>query len=54
MNSPQRSQEAQEATPRWIEVLAPSFKIQAPSRPSGDVQPRWLKWTKEHQAVKEL
>jgi len=52
-NSPQTPQEAPQASPRWIEVLAPSFTIEPPSRPLQRV-PRWLKWTKEHQAVKEL
>jgi hypothetical protein len=39
MNAPQRPQEAPQATERWVEVLAPSFKIQEPSRPS---QPVWI------------
>jgi hypothetical protein len=53
-DSPQRPVERREGLSRWEEVLAPSFKIVAPSRRSGDITPRWLKWTKEHQAVKEL
>jgi hypothetical protein len=53
MNSPQRSQEAQEATPRWIEVLAPSYKIQAPSRRSCEAA--WVKRMREGQlAAKDL
>jgi hypothetical protein len=39
MNSSQRPQEAPQATPRWLEVLAPSYRIEAPSRPS---QPVWI------------
>jgi hypothetical protein len=39
MNSPTRPQEAPQATERWIEVLAPSYRIQRPSRPS---EPVWI------------
>jgi hypothetical protein len=35
-------QEAPQATERWMEVLAPSWRVQAPSRPSERV-PVWVK-----------
>ena len=53
MNAPQRPrlgpQERQEATPRWIEVLAPSWSVQRPSRPSPDIgwEPQWIKRMRE-------
>jgi hypothetical protein len=45
MNSSQRPQDAPQATERWIEVLAPSWKVQAPSRAS--CEPQWLKRMRE-------
>jgi hypothetical protein len=41
VNAPRKPQETLQATERWIEVLAPSYRIQAPSRPSQRV-PAWV------------